>query len=72
MEAGVRLTVVPSQGEAEMICGMLRAAGIKCAERMADASALAGIAASGAGWHEVLVAEDRLDDARKLLEESER
>jgi hypothetical protein len=72
MDAGVRLTVVPSQDEAEMICGMLRASGIKCAERAADSSALPGVVASGAGWHEVLVGEDELDDARRLLEESER
>lgn len=37
MEFGVRLTVVGSQMEAEMICSLLRSNGINCAERGADA-----------------------------------
>jgi hypothetical protein len=30
MEVGVHLTTVSSQGEADVICSLLRAAGIKC------------------------------------------
>jgi hypothetical protein len=36
MTLGVRLTLVASQGEADVICSMLRAEGIECAERMPD------------------------------------
>ena len=49
MTLGVRLTVVGSQGEADVICSLLRAEGIKCAERMADS-----IESSG-GRREILV-----------------
>jgi type III secretory pathway lipoprotein EscJ len=60
MEMGVRLTVV-SQGEADVICSMLRAEGIKCADRMADSIETSG------NWREVLVAESDLTYARELL-----
>jgi hypothetical protein len=36
MEFGVRLTVVWSQAEADVICALLRANGIKCDDRAAD------------------------------------
>ena len=69
MEIGVRLTVVSTQGEAEVICGMLRAAGIKCGERATDVSALPGMLVSGGGWREILVSESDLDEAQKLLDD---
>lgn len=61
MTLGVRLTVVAGQGEADVICSLLRAAGIGCAERMADS-----IESSG-GWREILVSESDLAPARELL-----
>jgi hypothetical protein len=67
METGVHLTVVPTQNEAEVICGMLRAADIKCGERAANASALPGMLASGGGWREILVSESDLERAQMLL-----
>ena len=67
METGVRLTDVPTQSEAEVVCGMLRAAGIKCGERAANVSALPGVLASGGGWREILVSESDLEEAQKLL-----
>jgi hypothetical protein len=39
MEIGVRLTVVASQAEADVICGLLRVNGIECGERVTDVSA---------------------------------
>jgi type III secretory pathway lipoprotein EscJ len=65
MTLGVRLTVVPSQGEADVICSLLRAEGISCAERMADS-----IESSG-GWREILVEESDLAFARELLPSAE-
>jgi len=66
MEVGVHLTTVGSQGEADVICGLLRTAGIRCGNREAS-GAWTGSMASGL-WHEILVAADDLDAARKLLE----
>ena len=61
MTLGVRLTVVPSQGEADVICSLLQAEGIDCAQRMADS-----IESSG-GWWEIVVSESDLVSARELL-----
>jgi hypothetical protein len=64
MEFGVRLTVVPTEGEAEVICGLLRANGIPCGHREVELASQAF-----GGWrHEVLVPGDRLAEARELVE----
>jgi Putative prokaryotic signal transducing protein len=67
VELGVRLTVVPTEGEAEVICGLLRANGIPCAQREVELASQA----FGGWWNEVLVPEDRLTEARELLEAGE-
>jgi hypothetical protein len=67
MELGVRLTVVPTEGEAEVICGLLRANGIPCGQREVELASQA----FGGWWNEVLVPEDRLAEARELLEAGE-
>jgi len=64
MEIGVTLTIVASQGEADVICSMLGAEGIECSERSAD-SAASGVA------REVLVAPSDLAWARELLASAE-
>jgi hypothetical protein len=65
VEVGVHLTVVPNQVEAEIVCGYLRASGIKCANRAADVSILGG---GGLGGNrEILVSRNDLDAARSLL-----
>lgn len=68
MEIGVHLTTVSSQGEADVICGMLRTAGIKCGDREAT-GAWTGSMAPGL-WREIMVAEKDLTAAQKLLESS--
>jgi type III secretory pathway lipoprotein EscJ len=68
MEAGVLLTVVGSQGEADVICSLLRAHGIECGERATDRSA-----EQGGGWggqREILVAQTDLASAQELLNRS--
>jgi hypothetical protein len=65
MSLGVRLTVVASQGEADVICSLLRAHGIRCAERMVDS-----IESSG-GWREILVPEGDLALAREVVASAE-
>jgi type III secretory pathway lipoprotein EscJ len=64
MEHGVRLTVVPSESEAEAICGLLRVNGIRCDYREAGV----GGQTFGSWWHEILVPERQLAEARELLE----
>jgi hypothetical protein len=64
MEFGVRLTVVPTQGEAEVICGLLRANGIPCAHREVELASQA----FGGWWSEILVPEKQLAAARELVE----
>ena len=65
MEIGVHLTTVGTQAEADIICSLLRANGIRCDERAADA-AIPGGGGFG-GWREILVGADQLDVARELL-----
>ncbi|HVD67006.1 MAG TPA: DUF2007 domain-containing protein [Gaiellaceae bacterium] len=63
----VVLTVVSSETEAEVVCGLLRSAGIECAYRDTDAieSSLEDFIATGP--REILVHAADLDDARALL-----
>jgi hypothetical protein len=64
----VRLDVVPNQGEADVICSLLRVNGIVCGDRVMDASAgTFGGAGGTGGWREVLVSEPDLARARELL-----
>ena len=69
----VMLTTVANELEAEMLCGELRANGIVCSRRNAGiGAALYGDAAAGAMFGqasptEILVDEQQLEEARKLL-----
>jgi Putative prokaryotic signal transducing protein len=59
----VRLTVVRTEPEAEIICSLLRANGIECASSAADLSSQVF-----GGSVEVLVHSRDLDAARQLLD----
>ena len=67
----VVVTVVPTETEAEMVCGLLRANGIECGYRDTAAidSQLEDFVA--AGPREILVREADLEDARLLLPSSD-
>ena len=65
----VALTVIASQGEADVICSVLRSAGIKCADRATNTFAERG--GGFGGWREILVEENALTSARELLAGSE-
>ena len=68
MEAdAVVVTVVSSAAEAEVVCGLLRSAGIECAYRDTEAidSPLEDFIAAGA--QEILVHESDLQAAKELL-----
>jgi hypothetical protein len=66
-DAPVVLTVVSGESEAEVVCGLLRSAGIECAHRDTEAidSPLEDFMAAGA--QEILVHASDLDDAKELL-----
>jgi putative signal transducing protein len=64
----VRLTVVRNEGEAEILCRLLRTEGIGCAFR--DSDLAAGGADGGrsfGGWREILIDHDDLERARELV-----
>jgi len=66
------LTVVSGEPEAEVVCGLLRAAGIDCAYRDTEAidSPLEDFTA--AGPREILVRDSDLEAARELIAASPR
>jgi hypothetical protein len=64
MEIGTRLSVVSSQGEADIICGLLRTNGIRCGERALNPNVYDfGVG----GWRELLVGPSDLEAARDVL-----
>ena len=72
MDPGVVVTTVPGELEADVVCGLLRSAGIECGHRVTEAtdSALEGIAADGP--REILVPESELEVARAVLADAQR
>jgi hypothetical protein len=69
VEEVVRVTTVPGEPEAEALCGLLRANGIKCGHRatLEEDSPFENF--SSGGIREILVAPEDLDTARQLLSE---
>jgi hypothetical protein len=72
MDEGVVVTTVSDEIEAEVVCGLLRSAGIECGHRVTEAtdSALEGIAADGP--REILVHATELEAARLVLVDAQR
>jgi hypothetical protein len=67
-----RLTIVPNELEAEMVCALLRSAGIECGHRETDVAAgLAGGQPGMMGPREVLVAAEDLERAQEVLSASD-
>jgi hypothetical protein len=65
MELGVRVAVVPTLGEAEVIVGLLETEGIQAIQRAARGGESSSLPT---GWTEILVPEADLDRARELIE----
>jgi Putative prokaryotic signal transducing protein len=61
----VRLTVVGNEGEAEMVCSLLRLHGIACFARVTDP--FGENTGEFGAWREILVRDDELEAARHLL-----
>jgi len=66
----VVVTVVASESEADVVCGLLRSAGIECAYRETEAIDSVLEDFTPAGPREVVVHAADLDDARALLDQS--
>jgi len=67
----VHLTVVPNEGEAELLCALLRTEGIECDHRPTNFGVGTMDGLPG-GPREVLVAEEGLERAREILAASTR
>lgn len=69
MERGeeVVLTVVSGEPEAEVVCGLLRSAGIDCAYRDTEAIESSLEEFTAAGPREILVRDSDLEAAKELL-----
>ena len=59
------MTTVSNPVEAEVICSMLRAAGIECGSREATGTWVGSL--SRGFWQEIFVAESDLETARRLI-----
>jgi len=70
-DGAVVVKVVSGETEADIVCGLLRSAGIKCGYRDTEAidSPLEDFTA--AGQREILVHESDLDAARALLDDAQ-
>lgn len=71
MDEGVPLTTVSGEIEADVVCGLLRAAGIECGDALTEEldSQLDGFTADGP--RVILVHESDLDAARALLADAQ-
>ena len=66
-DEGVVLTVVSGGPEADVVCGLLRSAGIDCAYRDTEAIDSSLEEFTAAGSREILVRASDLDAARELI-----
>jgi hypothetical protein len=71
MAEPVRLTVVPNEPSADLVCSFLRAEGIRCGHRATDVGVGAGGGIPTGGPREVLVDPADLDAARQVLASAE-
>ena len=67
LNEGVVLTTVSGEPEADIVCGLLRSAGIECAYRDTEAIESPIEDFIAAGPREILVREADLDAARELI-----
>jgi hypothetical protein len=69
MDELVVAKVVGSEPEAELLCSLLRSAGIECAPRQTNIGAGAADGMPVGGPYELVVRPQDLDDAREILRE---
>ena len=69
MDDWVIVEVVGSEPEAELLCSVLRGAGIECLPRLTNSGAGAGDGLGTAGAHDIMVSAHDAQDAREILHE---
>jgi hypothetical protein len=67
MDDWVVVEVARSEPEAELLCSVLRGAGIECLPRLTNRGAGAGDGLGIVGAHEILVSPRDAQDAREVL-----
>ena len=65
----VVVEVARSEPEAELLCSVLRSAGIECLPRLTNSGAGAGDGLGTVGAHDILVRSEDAQDAREILRE---
>ena len=65
----IAVEVARSEPEAELLCSILRSAGIECVPRLTNAGAGAGDGLGTVGAHDILVRPPDAQDAREILRE---
>jgi hypothetical protein len=65
----VSVKVAGSEAEAELLCSVLRGAGIECLPRLTNSGAGAGDGLGTVGAHDILVSPLDAQDAREILRE---
>jgi hypothetical protein len=65
----VAVGLAGTEPEAELLCSLLRSAGIECVPRLTNQGAGAGDGLGTAGAHEILVGAGDADDARAILDQ---
>ena len=67
----VVVEVAGSEPEAELLCSLLRSAGIECLPRLTNRGAGAGDGLGTTGAHEIMVSRRDAQDARDILRRPE-
>ena len=63
----VTVGVAGSEAEAELLCSVLRSAGIECLPQLTNSGAGAGDGLGSGGAHNILVSPQDAQDAREIL-----
>ena len=66
MDDGVIVEVAGSQPEAELLCSVLRGAGIECLPRLTNTGAGAGDGLGILGAHDIMFSPHDAQDARRM------
>ena len=69
MDDWVVVGVASSEPEAELLCSVLRGAGIECLPRLTNSGAGAGDGLGAVGAHDIMVSPQDAQDAREILHE---
>jgi hypothetical protein len=70
VDAWVIVEVAGSEPEAELLCSVLRGAGIECLPRLTNSGAGAGDGLGTVGAHDIMVSPQDAQDAREILHET--